>query len=57
MAVGQAEVGIQLPADGTDRTVSDDCERGMNVHARREAISRLTFFIHALVEQAHADDL
>ena len=56
MAVGQAEMRIELLADGADRAVADDRERGVDVHARREAVGRLAFFVHALVEQTDADD-
>jgi len=51
MAFRQAKVGIQLLADGTDRAVTDDRECGADVHARREAIGGIAFFVHALVEQ------
>ena len=44
MAFGQAEVRVELLADGPDRAVADDRERGVNVHARREAVGRLALF-------------
>ena len=47
---------VKLAADGTDGTVCDDCERGVNVHAGREAVGGISFFVHALIEQADADD-
>ena len=56
MAFRQAEMRVELLADGTDRAVADDRERGVNVHAGHEAVGGLSFFIHALVEQADADD-
>ncbi len=56
MALGQAELRVELLADGADRTVADDGERGVNVHARHEAVARLALLIHALVEQPDAED-
>jgi len=34
VALGQAELFVELAADGTDGTVADDGERGADVHAR-----------------------
>ena len=56
VAFGQAELRVELLADGADRAVADDGERGVDVHARHEAVARLALLIHALVEQADADD-
>ena len=47
---------IQLPANRPDRAVADDRERSVDVHAGREAVGRISFFVHALIEQADADD-
>ena len=56
VAFGQAELRVELLADGADRAVADNGERGVNVHARHEAVAGLALLIHALVEQADADD-
>ena len=53
---GQAKLFIKLAANGTDGTICDDGERGVDVHAGREAVGGISFFVHALIEQADADD-
>ena len=57
VAFGQAEMGVKLLADRTDWAVADNGERRMDVHAWHEAVAGLALLVHALVEQAHADDL
>ena len=56
MASRQAEMLVELLADRADRAVADDGERGVDVHAGHEAVGGLALLVHALVEQAHADD-
>ena len=51
MAVGQAEMIVELLADRPDRTVANHRERGTDVHTRREAVSRVALLVHTLVEQ------
>ena len=41
MAGGQAEVFVELAADGADRPVADDGEGGADVHAGHETASGL----------------
>src|ERR1035441_8117077 len=56
MTVGQAELRIELLADGADWAVTDDGECRVDVHPRQEAVARLALFIDPLVKQAYADD-
>jgi hypothetical protein len=56
MAVRQTKNFVKLAADGTDGTVCDDCQRGVDIHAGRKAVGRIALFVHALIEQADADD-
>ena len=55
MVFRQTEKVVQLPADRADRAVAHHGQRGVNVHARREALGGRALFGHALIEQADAD--
>ena len=57
VALGQAEMRVELLADRADRAVADHGQRGVDVHAGHEAVAGLALLVDALVEQAHADDL
>ena len=56
MAVRQTKNLVELAPDGADGTVGDDCQCGVDVHAGRKAVGRIALFVHALIEQADADD-
>ena len=57
MVFRQAEKVVQLPADRADRAVAHHGQRGVNVHARREALGGRALFVHALIQQADAGHL
>ena len=50
MAIRHAEMPIELGADGADRTIRHDCQRGMDVHAGHEPGLRVATFVRALIE-------
>ena len=50
------ELLVKLAADGTNGTVCDDRERGVDIHAGHESVGRISLFVHALVKQADSND-
>jgi hypothetical protein len=54
VALGHAEVLIELLADWADGAVADYGEGGMDIHARREVFAGTALLVDALVEEADA---
>ena len=56
IALGQAELRIQLPPNCSHGAIPNHRQRRMDVHARRKALGWLALFIHALIQQPYPDD-
>ena len=52
VAIGQAELRIELPADRAHRPVAHHRQRGAHVHAGQEGRLGISVLIHALIGQA-----
>ena len=54
IALRQAELFVELPADRTHGAVAHDGERSADVHARHEALGWRALFVRPLIDQPHA---
>jgi hypothetical protein len=56
VAFGHSQAAIDVATHRADRPISDDRQRSVNIHSRSEAGFRIALFVHALIEQTHAQN-